>query len=105
MQKIRDIIETLNNEDDEVIDPSLRELVENTLDTFDLALEKDTEEMRDLKNHLARTNGDLRMEIIDFGLSWQKLKKSGQFFEKCWQKNEKCWQEIGKCWQKILIAW
>ena len=66
VQQIRDIIEILDKEDDDVIDASLRNLIEETLDTFDLAIEKDTKEMRDLKNHLARTNESMRVEVIEF---------------------------------------
>ena len=66
VQQIRNIIEDLNDQDDEIIDQSLRNLMEETLDTFDLAIEKDTIEMRNLKNHLARTNNELRNEIIEF---------------------------------------
>jgi len=66
MQKIRDILESLNNENNEVIDVSLRDLIDLNLDTFDLALEKDPEEMRKLKNHLARTNRDMREELMAY---------------------------------------
>jgi hypothetical protein len=66
VQKIRDILESLNNSNDEVVDVSLRDLIDLNLDTYDLALDKDTDEMRKLKNHLARTNKDMREELISF---------------------------------------
>jgi hypothetical protein len=67
VQRIRDILEDLNSRnEDEVIDESLRNLIDLNLDTFDVALEKDPEEMRKLKNHLARTNKDMREELVRF---------------------------------------
>ena len=66
VQRIRDILEDLNSANEEVVDESLRNLIDLNLDTFDVALEKDPEEMRKLKNHLARTNKDMREELIEF---------------------------------------
>jgi len=66
VQNITDLLEKFSEEDDEVVYPALRKLIDSTLDTFDVAVTSDADEMRSLKNHLARTNETMRNEITDF---------------------------------------
>jgi len=66
MQNITDLLEKFSEEDEEVVYPALQKLIESTLDTFDIAVTKDTDEMRSFKNHLARTNETMKREITEF---------------------------------------
>jgi hypothetical protein len=67
VQRIRDVIENYEASiEDNVVDKSLIDLLNETLDTFDLSIEEDTVEMRKLKNYLARTNKDIKEEIVLF---------------------------------------
>jgi len=65
-QKITNLLESYAEQNEELVCPALRKLIDSTLDTYDLAVTKDTEEMRDLKNYLERTNQSMRGEITDF---------------------------------------
>ena len=75
IQKIRVILEDVVDKDDEVIPASLVENITNILDTYDIAVKEDTEDMRKLKNYLARSNGDLKSEIFDFLARYGRLTK------------------------------
>jgi hypothetical protein len=67
IQKMRNILEDMEKDDDnEIIPKALRQNIENALDTFDIAVTEDTEEMRSLKNYLARVNSDMNNEIYEF---------------------------------------
>ena len=76
IQALRDLFTTLNDIDDETIAPSLRNVMEKLLDTFDVAVTEDTPDMRTLKNYLQRTNGILRKQLLDFISAHSKLKPS-----------------------------
>ena len=49
-----------------VIPKMLITKLQDNIDTFDIAVSEDTEEMRDLKNYLSTSNKDLKTQIIDF---------------------------------------
>ena len=67
VQMIRDILEKMDDNNEEIIYPSLRRMLEDKLDVFDLIVEDDGKKsMRDVKNHLARTNQEMRSDIIKF---------------------------------------
>ncbi len=74
IQALRDLFATLNDINDETIAPSLRNVMESLLDTFDVAVTEDTPEMRSLKNYLQRTNSLMRKQISDFIKGHSKLK-------------------------------
>lgn len=87
-QRLRDVITYMNNmydmresEEDEnrvsgvpvaekghrcIIPEELRDLLLRNMDTFDISVEEDTEEMRDLKNYLSRMNDAMEARIIAF---------------------------------------
>jgi len=79
IQKMRNILEEMDRDDDnEVVPKALRQNMDNALDTFDIAVTEDTEEMRTLKNYLARVNSEMNNEIYDFisknsGITKRKL--------------------------------
>uniref|UniRef100_A0A6C0D7Z0 Uncharacterized protein n=1 Tax=viral metagenome TaxID=1070528 RepID=A0A6C0D7Z0_9ZZZZ len=64
-QQMRNIIENMDDDYD-IVPKALRQKLESTLDTFDIGVTEDTEEMRDLKNYLARVNNGMKTEIYDF---------------------------------------
>ena len=74
-QKMRDIIEFLSEEEDEVVETSLVEVIHKTLDNFDISTEEDTPDMRKLKNLLTTNNRLIKVELFEFlkKYSGQKL--------------------------------
>ena len=75
IQKVRVILEDVIDKDDDVVPSSLVENISGVLDTYDIAVQEDTEEMRKLKNYLARSNGELKKEIHDFLSKYGGLSK------------------------------
>ena len=66
VQNITQLLESFSEQDEELVYPALRKLVDSTLDTFDVSVTTDTEDMRALKNHLSRTNEAMRKDITEF---------------------------------------
>jgi hypothetical protein len=66
--KLSKLLEAINeeNNDYEIIEQSLRDLITKAIDTFDIASEKTTNEVKDLNNFLIRTNKEMINEIIEF---------------------------------------
>lgn len=64
--KLMKLIESIDDENDEVFEKSLRDLISNSLDTFDIASENYTKEVKDLNNFLARNITSMKEEIIGF---------------------------------------
>jgi hypothetical protein len=54
------------NNEDEIIELSLRDLIKNAIDTFDIATETNPKSVKDLNDFLIRTNEEMRHELIDF---------------------------------------
>jgi len=75
IQKVRVILEDVIDKDDDVVPSSLVDNISGVLDTYDIAVQEDTEEMRKLKNYLARSNGELKKEIHDFLSKYGGLSK------------------------------
>jgi len=65
LSKLLDAIYEENNED-EVIEQSLRDLIKEAIDTFDIASETMTPQVKDLNNYLIRTNEEMTNELIEF---------------------------------------
>jgi len=57
---------TMDNEDDNTLSRGFRQKLETLLDTYDIAIQEDTEEMRAMKNYLAHSNELMRKDIVDF---------------------------------------
>jgi hypothetical protein len=64
--KLTKLLENIDVENDEVVEKSLRDLISNSLDTFEIASEEYTKETKDLNNFLTRNIESMREEIIDF---------------------------------------
>jgi len=56
----------MDNEDDNTLNRGFRQKLETLLDTYDIAIQEDTEEMRAMKNYLAHSNDLMRKDIVDF---------------------------------------
>jgi hypothetical protein len=54
------------NDEDEVIEESLRDLIKNAIDTFDIASETMTPQVKELNNYLIRTNEEMTNELNEF---------------------------------------
>jgi hypothetical protein len=65
LSKLLEAIYDENNEN-EIVEQSLRDLLFNAIDTFNLASEDYSKEVKDLNNFLIRTNEEMSKEIIDF---------------------------------------
>jgi hypothetical protein len=67
---MRNLIDNFDFEKEELVYPSLQKLLSESLDTFEITSVdnefEDSKETRALKNHLSRTNDDMKKEIIDF---------------------------------------
>jgi hypothetical protein len=71
VSKLTKLLESMYNEHDEheIIDKSVRKLIYNAIDTFDIATETSTKEIRELNNFLSGTNGaneEMIHELTDF---------------------------------------
>jgi hypothetical protein len=74
LQMMRNLIDNFDFEKEELVYPSLQKLLSESLDTFEITSIdnktnndfEDSKETRALKNHLSRTNDDMKKEIIDF---------------------------------------
>jgi len=64
IQRIRDVLEVLSK--DSVISSNLRDKLELIIDTYDLTVKEDTDEMRDLKNYLGGQNEKMKKNVAEF---------------------------------------
>jgi hypothetical protein len=69
--KLLKSIEAIDDENDEVVEKSLRDLIKDALDSYDIANEVITsdnypKQVKDLNNFLERNLEDMKKEIIDF---------------------------------------
>ena len=64
--KILKLLESIDDENDEVVEKSLRDLIKDSLDTFDIATENYTQEVKNLNNFLQRNIDRMKNEIIEF---------------------------------------
>jgi hypothetical protein len=78
--------------DEQNVAKALRGKLEALLDTYDLTIQEDTDDMRQLKNYLAKANENMRKELISFikrkaKLGGSELKKLTNFLDELsvWQ--------------------
>jgi hypothetical protein len=65
LSKLLEAIYDENNEN-EIIEQSLRDLITKAIDTFDIATEEYSEDVKKLNDFLIRTNGEMTEELIEF---------------------------------------
>ena len=76
IQQMRDLIDScqkMSTPDCQEIPEVLTTLLLGAMDTYDVQIEEDTQEIRDLKNYLAESNTTMVSEIIEFISSQKKL--------------------------------
>ena len=66
ISKISNLLETIKDENDEVVEGALIELILKAIDTFDIATEEQSKEVRDLNNYLIKNIEAMKNEIIEF---------------------------------------
>jgi hypothetical protein len=64
--KLTTTLQSLDAENDEIIESSLRNLMLNVLDTYDIATTEITKETKDLNNYLIKQTELMKADIIDF---------------------------------------
>ena len=66
--KLSGLLEAIydENDEDEIVEQSLRDLLQNAVDTFDIATETNPKAVKDLNNFLIRANEDMTNELVDF---------------------------------------
>jgi hypothetical protein len=66
IQKFRDLLESIDSEKDKTIEPILIKLLNDVMDTFDIASPNINSETKALNNFLIKANENLKRDIIDF---------------------------------------
>jgi hypothetical protein len=91
-EALRRLLVTMDATDEQNVAKALRGKLEALLDTYDLTIQEDTEDMRQLKNYLAKANENMRKELISFikrkaKLGGSELKKLTKFLDELsvWQ--------------------
>ena len=89
---LRRLLVKMDDEDEQTVSKALRQKLDVLLDTFDMTIQEDTEDMKHLKNYLAKSNDNMRKEIVSFikrkaKLSSSDLKKMTTFLD-----NMSVWQ-------------
>lgn len=65
-ETLRRLLLKLDDENDDYIDGALKKNLNKLLDTYDLSIQEDTEDMTKFKNYLAKSNETMRNDILDF---------------------------------------
>jgi hypothetical protein len=66
IRKTTSLLERIDTENDEVVEPSLRSLISNVLDTFETATKEITEETKALNNYLIKNIESMKDGILGF---------------------------------------
>ena len=64
--RLKGLLGSIDEENDEVVERSLRDLINLALDTFDIATEETTKEVKSLNNFLSKNIDSMKDDIIDF---------------------------------------
>jgi hypothetical protein len=64
--KLTKLLDVIDDENDDVVEKSIRDLILTALDTYDLATTEYTKEVKDLNNFLIRNIQEMKEEIIEF---------------------------------------
>ena len=83
---LRRLLVKMDDDDEQTVAKALRQKIEDLLETFDISLKEDTDDMKQLKNYLAKSNDNMRKELISFikrkgKISGSDLKKLSNFLE------------------------
>lgn len=75
IEYMRKVLEILDNVDDPNVPKTLTQKLEVLVDSYDLSIEQDTDEMRTMKNYLETSNTNMRKEVIEFLKRKSKMSK------------------------------
>uniref|UniRef100_A0A6C0IWA1 Uncharacterized protein n=1 Tax=viral metagenome TaxID=1070528 RepID=A0A6C0IWA1_9ZZZZ len=75
IEYMRKVLEIFDNTDDPNVPKALTQKLEILVDSYDLSIDKDTDEMRVMKNYLEVSNTNMRKELIDFLKRKSKMSK------------------------------
>jgi hypothetical protein len=64
--KLIGVLEMLNDNNDDIIEPSFRDLLVNNIDTYQTGSDRISKETRDLNNYLQKSNEDMKNNIRNF---------------------------------------
>lgn len=86
IEPLRKLLVTMDAADEQNVAKALRGKLEALLDTYDLTIQEDTDDMRQLKNYLAKANENMRKELISFikrkaKIGRAELNKLNKFFK------------------------
>ena len=91
-ESLRKVLVIMDANDEQNVAKALRDKLEVLLDTYDLTIQEDTDDMRQLKNYLAKANDNMRKELISFikrkaKIGGSELKKLTNFLDELsvWQ--------------------
>ena len=65
-ESLRNLLDTLDEQNDTYVPGALKQNLERLLDTYDLSIQEDTDDMTKFKNYLARSNESMRKDLLDF---------------------------------------
>ena len=65
-ESLRQVIMKLDDVNDDYVPGALKQNLSRLLDTYDLSIQEDTEDMTKFKNYLAKSNESMRKELLDF---------------------------------------
>ena len=66
LRKLNALLEEMNDENEEIVEPSLRKLLLKAMDTFEIASDVTTPEIKDLNNFLIKQTNIMKLDVIDF---------------------------------------
>jgi len=75
IEYMRKTLEILNDVDDPNVPKALTQKLEVLVDSYDLSIDKDTDEMRSMKNYLDSANSNMRKDLIEFLKRKSKMSK------------------------------
>ena len=92
--QLRKVLIKMDDSDEHNVANVLRQRLEALLETYDMSIQEDTEDMRHLKNYLAKSNEQMRKELLEFikrksKISGIELKKITTFINELtvWQND------------------
>ena len=111
--KLQNVLQVIAEENDEVVEGSLCKLIENTLDSFEIATEEYTKEVKDLNNYLTKQIETMKEEIIDFveknkgtTITASSIRKMRNTIEKLsnWKTDESTRNEDNKIYDENIYS-
>jgi len=66
IEGLRNLLNDFDINDEQVVPKTLTQKLERLIDTYDISIDQDTADMRQIKNYLDTSNGIMRKELIEF---------------------------------------